>query len=128
MSNDDARPTFDDVAEFVSDWAHISSNKQITPDTQFERDLGITGDDGDELLEAAQKRFKVDFTDGDKGIRTIFKLGVNEYLFNSEGFPPWFGGRGIISLFSTPDTNFTVRAFTVGELCVGIQQAPPSAT
>lgn len=66
MSNEDARPTFDDVAEFIRDWAHISSNKQITPDTQFERDLGSTGDDGDELLEAAQKRFKVNFTDGDK--------------------------------------------------------------
>jgi acyl carrier protein len=126
VDSKDAEPTFNDVAEFVRDWARLPAKKQITPDTQFERDLGITGDDGDELLQAAQKRFKVNFTDGDNGVRTIFKLGPNEYLFNSEGFPSPFGGGGIITLFSTPDTNFTVRAFTIGELCVAIQKAPPS--
>lgn len=125
MDSKDVGPTFNAVAAFVRDWARVPAEKQITPATQFERDLGITGDDGVELLEAAQKRFKVNFTNGDNGIRTIFKLGPNEYLFNSEGFPAWFGKGG---LFSTSDTNYTVRAFTIGELCVAIQQASRSAT
>jgi hypothetical protein len=125
VESNDIRPTFNDVAHFVRDWAHIPGKNQITTETQFERDLGITGDDGDELLKAAQTRFRVDLTDGDNGYRTIFNLGSNEYLFNSEGLP-WFGGTGMITLFARPNTNFTVRSFTVGELCEAIQKAPPT--
>ena len=51
--------TFDDVADFVRAWARVPVKRQITPETQFERDLGITGDDGSELLEAAEKHFTV---------------------------------------------------------------------
>ena len=118
------RPTFNDVARFVRDWAHISAKTQITPDTQFERDLGITGDDGGELLGAAQKRFKVNFTDGTNGVRTIFKLGPNEYLFSPEGWTLGYGGMDIITLFSHPDTSHSVRSFTVGELSEAIRKAP----
>jgi hypothetical protein len=113
---DDIKPTFNDVADFVRDWARISAKKKITPTTPFERDLGIIGDEGSELLEAAQKRFKVNLTDGENGYRTIFQLGLNEFLFNSEGFSPGFGGGDIITLFSNPNTSPTVRSFTVGEL------------
>ena len=127
MDSDETSLTFNDVADFVRDWARIPAKKQITPDTEFERDLGITGDDGDELLKAAQKRFKVNLTDGENGYRTIFKLGPNEYLFNSEGFSLGFGARDIITLFSNPDRNYTVRSFTVGELCEAIQRAPSAA-
>jgi hypothetical protein len=62
-------PTVNDVADFVRAWSRIAVKRQIDPETQFERDLGITGDDGSELLEAAQKKFDVD-------------------LFNAEGFGP----------------------------------------
>jgi hypothetical protein len=48
-------PTFNDVADFVRAWGRIPVKRQIDPETQFERDLGITGDDGSELLKAAQK-------------------------------------------------------------------------
>jgi hypothetical protein len=127
VDREDSRPTFSDVAGFVRDWARVPAKKQITPDTQFERDLGITGDDGDELLLAAQKRFKVNFTDGENGVRTIFNLGPNEYLFNSEGFSLGFGGPAIVTLFSNPNMDYSVRAFTVGELSEAVQKAPPVA-
>jgi hypothetical protein len=110
------------VSDFVRDWARIPSKKQITPETEFERDLGITGDDGGELLEAAQKQFKMNLTDGENGYRTIFKLDLNEYLFNSEEFSIGPGDTDMITLFT--NTNPSVRAFTVGELYEAIQKAP----
>ena len=121
MSSSDARPAFDEVAEFRS-WARIPAKKPITPDTQFERDLGITGDDGGELLQAAEVQFKVNLKDGENGFRTVFKLGSNEYLFNSEGFSIGSGGTDTITLFT--NTNPSVRRFTVGELCEALRKAP----
>lgn len=43
-------PSFEEFVAFIRDWAGIS-RKKITPETLFEDDLGITGDDGCELLE-----------------------------------------------------------------------------
>jgi hypothetical protein len=116
------RPTFSDIADFVGGWGFIPPKQQITPDTQFERDLGITGDDGSDLLEAVQKRFRVNLAPHEDGYRTIFGLGPNEYLFNSEGFSIGSGGTDMITLFT--NTNPSVRAFTVGELYEAIQKAP----
>jgi hypothetical protein len=109
-------PTFNDVADFVCTWGRIPVKRQISSETQFERDLGITGDDGSELLEAAQKKFGVDLAPNESGYRKIFGLGPNEYLFNSEGFGPV---AGLITLFTAP----SARAFTVGELFTAIQKA-----
>jgi hypothetical protein len=88
--------------------ASYPAKRRIGPGTQFERDLGITGDDGSALLEGAQKRFGVNFATYGGGYRNIFGLGPNEYLFNPEGF-----GLGVE----------TVRAFTVGELHKAIRKA-----
>jgi hypothetical protein len=44
--------TFDQFADFIRELWRVSTRKQIAPETQFERDLGLTGDDGDELLRA----------------------------------------------------------------------------
>jgi acyl carrier protein len=95
--------TFGEFVEFIRQWAHIPKRNQINPDTQFERDLGITGDDGSDLLIATEKKFGVKLSS------ETFSLEPNEYLFNSEGFGVV---HGIMTLFNTP----TVRAFTVGEL------------
>jgi hypothetical protein len=84
----------------------LRNDKQISLDTQFERDLGITGDDGIELLEAVQERYGIEFTS------ESFRLEFNEYVFHSEGFelfPIFFQ-----SLFGKPMPE--VRSFTVGEL------------
>jgi len=101
-------PEFNDVADFVRAWHRLPAKRRIDPETQFERDLGITGDDGSALLEAAEKKFGVDLAPNETGYRRIFGLGPNEYPFNSEGF-------GLRSL--------TVRAFTVGELHEAILRA-----
>jgi acyl carrier protein len=116
------RPTFSDIADFVREQARLPAKRQIEPDTQFERDLGITGDDGVELLEAAQKRFKVNLRPDESSYRAIFNLRANQYLFNSEGLDLWSGGIDIVTLFT--DTNPTVRALTVGELFEAIQIVP----
>jgi Protein of unknown function (DUF1493) len=122
VDSNDTAPSFEEVADFVRKWASVPAKRPITLHTQFERDLGITGDDGGELLQAAQKHFKVDLTDGGNGYRTIFNLGANEYLFNSEGFSIGSGGTNLITLFT--NTNPSVRAFRVGELCEAIKKAP----
>ena len=83
------KPTFQDLVDFVRSWAQVSPEQAIEPDTEFERDLGITGDDGGYLLEGAEKHFAIQLSTKDDGYRKTFDLGKNEYLFNSEGFPLW---------------------------------------
>jgi hypothetical protein len=101
-------PTFDDLAAFIRAWAQLPIDEPIRPDTQFERELGITGDDGGELLQAVEKHFAIQLSTPTEGYRKIFGLGPHEYLFNGEGFPIW-------ELLPFVPTS-TVRTFTVGEL------------
>ena len=70
-------PTFDDVADFVREWARVPAKRQIEPETQFERDLGITGDDGSELLDAAQKKFGVDHSTRDLWLGSPTNISPN---------------------------------------------------
>lgn len=104
--------TFNEFADFIRDFWRVSPHKQIEPDTQFERELGLTGDDGGDLLGAAEKRFGVKLVSEEDGIRKTFNLGPNEYLFHSEGWellPAEF-----TTLFGSGEP--TVRKFKVGEL------------
>jgi acyl carrier protein len=107
--------SFDRFAEFVRRWAFVPSKKEIQTETQFERDLGITGDDGSDLLVATEKEFGVSLSSEESGYRETFGLGQNEYLFNSEGGTVWEP----TTLFGTS----TVRAFTVGELYLAVKRA-----
>jgi len=103
-------PTFDEFAEFIRQFSGISSKRIIRAETQFEKDLGITGDDGVELLEAVENQFGVCLTDSEGNLRNTFELKPNEYLFHSEGFdllPLWWFGIG---------HKPSVRDFAVGEL------------
>jgi hypothetical protein len=100
------QPTFDEFALFVRGFTGCPVHKAITPATLLENDMGITGDDGVELLEATEQQFNLDWAD----IRDAFKLGPNEYLFHGEGFglfPLWLIGIG---------ARPSIRPFTVGEL------------
>lgn len=78
------KPTLKDVIEFVREFSgdHKSA---ITEHTLLDADLGITGDDGVELLEDAEKKFGVSFVTEERSFQETFGLGENEYLFNSEG-------------------------------------------
>ncbi len=69
--------SFQDVAEFVANFCGADSSS-IHPGTRLEADLGITGDDGVDLLAAFAERFRVDFGRPDS---------KEQYLFHSEGWP-----------------------------------------
>jgi hypothetical protein len=114
--------TFDEFAEWLREYWHVPIRKAITPETQFERDLGLTGDDGDDLLEATEKRFEVRLGNEETGVRETFNLQPNEYLFNSEGWGP--SRAEIISLFSGSPT--VVRNFKVGELFEAVKRIKTS--
>ena len=100
--------TFEHFTDFIRQHTGVFSKRFITPATQFEKDLRITGDDGVELLEAVEKQFGLTFPTDENESRALFNLKANEYLFESEGF-------GLIS-FTRLIRPYTVRKFTVGEL------------
>ena len=57
----------------------LHPDDRITKETQFERDLGITGDDGVLVLTEVEKAFGIKFSG------RSFNLRPNEYLFNPNG-------------------------------------------
>lgn len=108
--------SFDEFAEFIRQWARISRKKKIAPETEFEDGLGISGDDGCDLLKATEKRFKVALSSEEHGYRKTFNLGPDEFLFHAEGFGPdlrTFLGRPVPA----------VVTFTVGALYDAVQEA-----
>jgi len=92
---------FDDFAEFIREYWAVPARKEIAPETKFERDLGLTEDDGNDLLVATEKRFGVALSSDETGVRETFNLGPNEFLFHSEG----------VELYRS--TAHSVRQFTV---------------
>lgn len=76
--------TLEDVIAFVRKFTSCY-RETIDENTFLERDLGVTGDDGVELLEEAENVFGLRFETEEEDFRAIFSLKENEYLFNSEG-------------------------------------------
>lgn len=76
-------PSVEDVIRFVRKTTR--SRRTVTAETRIERDLGVTGDDGAELLAAAEGYFGVALSTPEQGFRPTFGLGPNEYLFGPEG-------------------------------------------
>ena len=112
-------PTFDEFAAFVREHLSVSYRKPINPETRFEGDLGVTGDDGSDLLEATERRFGVLLCSEETSVRETFNLGPNEYLFHSEGFGPVGMAPSLLFGQAFP----TVREFTVGELYEAVRKA-----
>ena len=69
------RISFTEFAAFVAQVAGVEP-RQITPASEMERDLGVTGDDGIDLLVAIAQQYGTDFDRPHHGGR---------YLFHSEG-------------------------------------------
>jgi hypothetical protein len=111
--------TFGEFANCIREYWQVSDRKKVSPETQFERDLGQTGDDGNDLLVATEKRFGVTLCSEETEMRETFNLGPNEYLFHSEGWDP-FPFR-FTSLLNAVEP--TVREFTVGELFEAVRKA-----
>jgi hypothetical protein len=106
-------PSFKDVSDLVRDFGGIRKSRSISSDTRIEADLGITGDDGEELLLYAEKHFGVELHDTDTGIRATFDLRPNEYLFNSEGYD---FGIGTVMRWIRREPKLVVVDLTVGDL------------
>ncbi len=105
-------PNFEELAELIRQHLGFRLDKQIASEMQFERDLGITGDDGSEIVDAVAKQYGIEFT------AESFGLEANEFLFNSEGI-------GLIPsiirlLLRKPEPE--VRSFTVGELFEAVRR------
>lgn len=109
-------PSFEEFAKFIRQWAKLSRKERIVPETEFEYDLGITGDDGCDLLEATEQRFRVALSSREHGYRNTFNLGPNEVLFHAEGFGP-----DLLTIFgrSAP----VVVSFTVDKLYNAVRAA-----
>lgn len=107
--------SFEEFADFIRQWGRRSRKVRIVPETEFERDLGITGDDGCDLLKATEQRFKVALSSEEHGYRKTFNLGPDEFLFHSEGWPD------LSTLFGRPQP--IVVSFTVGRLYDAVQAA-----
>lgn len=108
---DNKEITLANLIDFIRKHQGLAKNQAITGATLLEKDLGITGGDGCELLEAIQKQFNVSFIGADNSIRELFSLQDDEYLFHSEGF----------SLFSLLARLFghdieKVKALSIGQL------------
>lgn len=72
--------TFEAVQAIIAESTGVKP-KKITMETDLRGDLGVRGDDGDELVEALCEAFDVDWNDFDSGIH-----------FGNEGFGlplPW---------------------------------------
>jgi hypothetical protein len=110
-------PSLLDVANFVRAWTGMSNKFVVRSETRLEADLGVTGDEGEELLKAVAKAFSVALANPDDGYRTTFSLSPNEYLFSSEGFD-MLGIGSLIGHGGTP--NHFVRDLTVGQLHTAI--------
>ncbi|MDH3223375.1 MAG: DUF1493 family protein [Gemmatimonadota bacterium] len=101
----------DDVVEFVREFTRVPPRISITADTRIEADLGVTGDDGVELLLGAEERFCADFGDDLAG---VFGLDQGQTLFNDEG--TGMPGMGVLLRLLGRGAPPEVRDLKVGEL------------
>lgn len=110
--------TLDNVVAFVRATTGLGPQRAIVPETRLGADLGVTGDDGVDLLAAAERHFSVALTSEAHGVREAFGLRPDEVLFGAEGLDP-FGW-----LIGSPRP--VVRDLTVAELQQAIATAPPA--
>ena len=97
--------TFDNVVRAIRASQSIREHVMITGATLIEDDLGITGDDGCDLLADLEQAFHVSFAGSDGTLREAFGLEADQFLFHGEGWNP-------LALFRKEK----VRALTVGQL------------
>jgi len=105
--------SFDEFASFVRENQGISPKRAILPTTLIEKDLGITGDDGDELLLAIQRHFAVSFVGPDGSIRKAFGLNEGQFLFHGEAVSAFYL---LARLFGGKLQSDNVVPITMGQL------------
>ena len=117
----DETPSFDAVAAFVRQFAGLRQKHVVEPSTRCDADLGITGDDGDDLLKEASSYFRVQLAHPVEGYRKTLGLAADEYLFHSEGLD--LLGVSAIIRWLQKESLPRVRDLTVGELHNAIVRA-----
>jgi hypothetical protein len=122
MSSDSRTLSFEEFADFIREWASIPRRIAIRSETLFENDLGITGDDGCDLLKATEHHFGVLLASPEHGYRDTFGLASDEVLFHSEGLG--WDWTDIVRLFRPTAMPSSVRDFKVGELFQAVRNAP----
>jgi len=100
-----ATATFDDVVRALRASQGIRNQVMITGATLVESELGITGDDGCDLLEDLEQAFHIAFAGEDGSLREAFGLDDDQFLFHGEGWNP-------LALFRKEN----VKPLSVGEL------------
>lgn len=107
-----SEPSFKAVVNFVK--AFTFTHRPITSDTRLEAHLGITGENGIKLIQAAETHFNIPLASPEEGIRQTFRLGPNEYLFHPTDSERPKLGAWLSRLRQEPQPIF--RDLTVGEL------------
>lgn len=113
-------PSLDDVITFIREFSR-DYRTPMDENTWIDAGLGITGDDGSELLVEIEQAFGLSLSSEERGFRDTFSLGENEYLFHSEGFDPLCIGRFIDWLRGRPDA--IVTDLTIGRLHQALVEA-----
>lgn len=110
--------TLENLNSVIRELQGIPSKILIDENTLVENELGLTGDDGDEVLQEIEKVFELSFKGKDGSLREFFGLKDNEYLFHSEGFD-------ILGVFKKlfGINNESIKPFIVGELFKGALRA-----
>lgn len=101
--------SIDNLIRIIREFHRIPQRKVICGNSLIENELGITGDDGVELLEEIEKTYGISFA------REDFGLSKNESLFHSEGAS--LSGL-LVWLFGRDKEN--VKALTVAQLHEGL--------
>lgn len=109
MPSDPRALSFDEFAAFIRASAGVPRRIAIRPGSLFEDDLGITGDDGCDLLEATEQHFGVLLSTPEHGYRETFGLASHEVLFHSEGLG--WGATDLVDLFRPDAMPTSVRNF-----------------
>ena len=96
------------------EFTRVSKRKAVDSETRLEADLGVTGDDGADLLEAVANRFDLDYKAFDSALVDTLGLGPNEYVFGPEGLD--LIGVGALVRWARRQPQPTFRDLTVREL------------
>lgn len=124
MSRTQTSPSLEDVVRFVRDFT--GTRRTLEAETRLDADLGVTGDDGEALLEAAESRFSISLSTARDGIRRTFDLGPNEYLLGPEGLDPL--GITVLLRWLRGEPKPMIRDVTIAELHEAIMKASPFAS
>ena len=117
-------PSLEEVIEFVR--AHTRTGQPLSAGTRLEEDVGVAGDDGVELLEAAERHFGLSISESETGIRETLGMGPNEYLFTAEGLD--LLGTTVLIRWLRNEPRPVVRDLTIEELRAVLSNAVPLAS